>query len=201
MVNFYTKIMLKFLKNIFSTLIAFLLSFLVLILIIAGIASVSNQKSNSTKKLDNKHFLKIDLSNTVVEREKSNPLLDFDPMNIEPKNQLGLKNILDNIEKAKNDEKIIGIYINSPIINAGTSQTEEIRNKLIDFKKTKKPIIAYNEVYSLKSYYLASVADKIFINPMGMIDNKGLSATLMFFKGLLEKLNIDLQIFLSLIHI
>ena len=195
MVNFYTKIMLKFLKNIFSTLIAFLLSFLVLILIIAGIASVSNQKSNSTKKLDNKHFLKIDLSNTVVEREKSNPLLDFDPMNIEPKNQLGLKNILDNIEKAKNDEKIIGIYINSPIINAGTSQTEEIRNKLIDFKKTKKPIIAYNEVYSLKSYYLASVADKIFINPMGMIDNKGLSATLMFFKGLLEKLNIDLQIF------
>ena len=62
-------------------------------------------------------------------------------------------------------------------------------------KQTKKPIVAYNEVYGMKSYYLSSVADKLFINPMGVIDHKGMSATLMFYKGLLEKLNIDIQIF------
>jgi len=188
--------MLNFLKNIFSTVIGILLSFLVIFLIIIGVASISTKKNNSLKKLDKKHFLKIDLSTVVAERTSSNPFSSFDPMNFQKnQQQLGLKNILDNIEKAKNDDNIVGIYINSPMVNAGMSKTEEIRNKLLEFKQTKKPIVAYNEVYGMKSYYLSSVADKLFINPMGVIDHKGMSATLMFYKGLLEKLNIDIQIF------
>ena len=187
--------MLNFLKNIFSTVIGILLSFLIIILIIAGVASLSSQKSTSTKKLDEKHFLKIDLSKEVVERTSTNPFSSLDPMNIDASQQLSLKIILDNIEKAKTDENIVGIYINSPIVNAGMSKAEEIRNKLLEFKETKKPIVAYNEVYAMKSYYLSSVADRLYINPMGIIDHKGMSATVMFFKGLLEKLNIDLQIF------
>ena len=187
--------MLNFLKNIFSTVIGILLSFLIIILIIVGVASISSQKSTSTKKLDEKHFLKIDLSKEVVERTSTNPFSSLDPMNIDASQQLSLKTILDNIEKAKTDENIVGIYINSPIVNAGMSKAEEIRNKLLEFKETKKPIVAYNEVYAMKSYYLSSVADRLYINPMGIIDHKGMSATVMFFKGLLEKLNIDLQIF------
>jgi len=187
--------MLNFLKNIFSTVIGILLSFLIIILVVAGVASISSQKSTSTKKLDEKHFLKIDLSKEVVERTSANPFSSLDPMNIEANQQLSLKTILDNIEKAKTDENIVGIYINSPIVNAGMSKAEEIRNKLLEFKETKKPIVAYNEVYAMKSYYLSSVADRLYINPMGIIDHKGMSATVMFFKGLLEKLNIDLQIF------
>ena len=187
--------MLNFLKNIFSTVIGILLSFLIIILIIAGVATISSQKNTSTKKLDEKHFLKIDLSKEVVERTSTNPFSSLDPMNIEANQQLSLKTILDNIEKAKTDENIAGIYINSPIVNAGMSKAEEIRNKLLEFKETKKPIVAYNEVYAMKSYYLSSVADRLYINPMGIIDHKGMSATVMFFKGLLEKLNIDLQIF------
>ena len=187
--------MLNFLKNIFSTVIGILLSFLIIILIIAGVASLSSQKSTSTKKLDEKHFLKIDLSKEVVERTSANPFSSLDPMNIDASQQLSLKTILDNIEKAKTDENIVGIYINSPIVNAGMSKAEEIRNKLLEFKETKKPIVAYNEVYAMKSYYLSSVADRLYINPMGIIDHKGMYTTLMFFKGLLEKLNIDLQIF------
>ena len=187
--------MLNFLKNIFSTVLGILLSFLVIFLIIIGVASISSQKNKSIKQLDKKHFLKIDLSTVVAERTNSNPLANFDPMNIDNSQQLGLKNILDNIEKAKNDDNIAGIYINSPAVNAGMSKTEEIRNKLLEFKLTKKPIVAYNEFYGMKSYYLSSVADKLYINPMGVIDHKGMSATLMFYKGLLEKLNIDIQIF------
>ena len=187
--------MLNFLKNIFSTVIGILLSFLIIILIIAGVASISSQKNTSTKKLDEKHFLKIDLSKEVVERTSANPFSSLDPMNIDASQQLSLKTILDNIEKAKTDENIAGIYINSPIVNAGMSKAEEIRNKLLEFKETKKPIVAYNEVYAMKSYYLSSVADRLYINPMGIIDHKGMYTTLMFFKGLLEKLNIDLQIF------
>ena len=187
--------MLNFLKNIFSTVIGILLAFLIIILIIAGVATISSQKNTSTKKLDEKHFLKIDLSKEVVERTSANPFSSLDPMNIEANQQLSLKTILDNIEKAKTDENIVGIYINSPIVNAGMSKAEEIRNKLLEFKETKKPIVAYNEVYAMKSYYLSSVADRLYINPMGTIDHKGMSTTIMFFKGLLEKLNIDLQIF------
>lgn len=187
--------MLNFLKNIFSTVIGILLSFLIIILIIAGVATISSQKNTSTKKLDEKHFLKIDLSKEVVERTSANPFSSLDPMNIDASQQLSLKTIIDNIEKAKTDENIVGIYINSPIVNAGMSKAEEIRNKLLEFKETKKPIVAYNEVYAMKSYYLSSVADRLYINPMGIIDHKGMYTTLMFFKGLLEKLNIDLQIF------
>ena len=187
--------MLKFLKNIFSTLIGILLSFVVIVVTLIGVLSVSSEYQKKEKKIDKNTILKIDLSTQVVERASSNPLSDLDLLNPEPKKQLELKTILDNIEKAKFDDNIIAIYINSPFVNAGLSQTEEIRNKLLEFKKTGKPIIAYSEVYSIKNYFLASVADKIYLNPLGVIDHKGLSATVMFFKGLLEKLNIDLQIF------
>ena len=187
--------MLKFLKNIFSTLIGILLSFVVIVVTLIGVLSASSEYQKKEKKIDKNKILKIDLSNQVVERASSNPLSDLDLLNPEPKKQLELKTILDNIEKAKFDNNIISIYINSPFVNAGLSQTEEIRNKLLEFKKTGKPIIAYSEVYSIKNYFLASVADKIYMNPLGVIDHKGLSATVMFFKGLLEKLNIDLQIF------
>jgi protease-4 len=187
--------MLKFLKNIFSTVIGILLSFFVIIIIFIGVLSVSSEYQKKEKKIDKNTILKIDLSTPVVERVSTNPLADLDLFNPEPKKQLELKAILDNIEKAKFDDNIIAIYINSPVVNAGLSQTEEIRNKLLEFKKTGKPIIAYSEVYSIKNYFLSSVADKIYMNPVGGIDHKGLSATVMFFKGLLEKLNIDLQIF------
>jgi len=187
--------MLKFFKNIISTLIGILLSFVVIVAIFIGVLSVSSEYQKKEKKIDKNTILKIDLSTQVVERASSNPLSDLDLFNPEPKKQLELKAILDNIEKAKFDDNIIAIYINSPVVNAGLSQTEEIRNKLLEFKTTGKPIVAYSEVYSIKNYFLSSVADKIYMNPVGGIDHKGLSATVMFFKGLLEKLNIDLQIF------
>jgi protease-4 len=101
---------------------------------------------------------------------------------------------LDNIEKAKTDSRIKGIYLNVSFVNAGLSQTEEIRNKLLDFKKSGKFIISYAEYYSQSGYYLSSVADEIFLNPEGIFELKGLSAQIIFFKGLLEKLDIEAQV-------
>ena len=186
----------KFIKNVFSTLISIILSFTIIVVLFIGILSIiSSQINNNEKSIKENSILKIDLSNEVVERSSSNPLSNIDFTNPEPKKQIELKKILDNIEKAKNDENIIAIYIYSPFVNAGLSKTEEIRNKLIEFKESGKPIISYNEIYSTKGYYLSSVADKIYLNPLGVIDHKGATATIMFFKGLLEKLNIDIQIF------
>lgn len=182
----------KFFKNILSTIIGIISSVIVLSIILIGfVAFLSPDKQVKVKE---NSILKIDLSSTaVVERRATNP---FDALNMsgDLTQSLEIKEILDNIEKAKNDINIKAIYLNNQNINAGLSQTEEIRNKLLEFKTTGKPIIAYSEVYSQASYYLASVANNIYLNPEGIIELKGLSISPMFYKGLLEKLDIDMQI-------
>ena len=151
----------------------------------------------SSKKeiqINENSILKIDLEKTSVEeRVSENP---FDAINSsgDVDSKIELKQVLDNIEKAKQDNNIKAIYINTSFVNAGLSQIEEIRNKLLEFKKTGKKIIAYSEVYSQSAYYLASVSNKIYLNPEGFIELKGLSISQMFFKGLLEQLDIDMQI-------
>ena len=182
----------KILKNILSTIIGIISSIIILSIILIGfVAFLSPDKQVKVKE---NSILKIDLSSTaVVERRATNP---FDALNMSGKlkQSLEIKEILDNIEKAKNDINIKAIYLNNQNIDAGLSQTEEIRNKLLEFKTTGKPIIAYSEVYSQASYYLSSVANNIYLNPEGIIELKGLSISPMFYKGLLEKLDIDMQI-------
>ena len=182
-----------FLKNILATIIGIVSGvFIIMLLFIGLIGVLSNEEEVKVKE---NSILKIDLGKlSVVERSSNNP---FTQLNLsgEINETIGIKEILDNIEKAKNDINITAIYINTSfIINAGISQTEEIRNKLLEFKKTGKKIIAYSEVYSQNAYYLASVANKIYLNPEGVIDLKGLSASIMFYKGLFEKLDIEIQI-------
>ena len=182
----------RFLKNILSTIIGMVSAVIVIVLL--TIVAITIMSSEDEIVVKENSILTIDLSNTtVVERAPLNP---FGEINLsgEVGKTIELKEVLDNIEKAKEDENIKGIYINTSILNAGLSQAEEIRNKLLEFKKTKKPIIAYSEVYSQSAYYLASVANNIYLNPVGAVELKGLSISQMFFKGLLEKLDIDMQI-------
>ena len=185
-------LMKSFIQNVFSSILAIVISIIIVIIFFTVIFTVM---SSEEETLVNKNsILKIDLENTaVVERKSENP---FDKFNLsgEVLKTIDLKQILDNIEKAKNDDNIKAIYINNSIVNSGLSQVEEIRNKLLEFKASGKQIIAYSETYSQSAYYLSSVADKIFLNPEGIIEIKGFSAEIMFFKGLLEKLNIDIQI-------
>jgi protease-4 len=182
----------SFFKNILSTIIGIVSSILLLVIILLAIITIASP--DNEVKIKKNSILKIDLSNnTIVERSPTNPLEAFN-FTGEMTENLELKIVLDNIEKAKNDDNIVAIYLNNTIINAGLSQTEEIRNKLLEFKKTGKRIISYSEVYSQLSYYLSSVSNSIYLNPEGVIDLKGLSASPMFYKGLLEKLDIDMQI-------
>jgi len=182
----------SFLKNILTTIIGIISSIIVMILLVIGLVAIIS--SEDEVNLKENSILKIDLANTsVVERSSENP---FDGLNLsgDVASTIELKQVLDNIEKAKFDNNIQVIYINTSYVSAGISQIEEIRNKLLEFKQTGKPIIAYSEVYNQAAYYLSSVANKVYLNPEGVVELKGLSVGIMFYKGLLEKLDIDVQI-------
>lgn len=186
----------KFLKNILSTIIAFVLSFFIVGILIVAIISLSISSLDKKKEfvLDKNSILKIALQSPIVEKASDNPFEEITLTNTKPNKSIELKQILDNIEKAKDDPYIKAIYLNTSMVNGGLSQIEEIRNKLLEFKKSGKEIISYAEYYSQKAYYLSSIANKIYLNPEGVIDLKGFSASVMFYKGLLEKLDIDMQI-------
>lgn len=186
----------SFFKNVLSSLVGMVLAVIVITLLFIGIISLSISSVNNNDKVIVKKnsILEINLSDiSVVERIAENPLGNLNLSGDIPKT-ISLKQVLDNIEKAKTDKNIKAIYINTSFVNAGISQIEEIRNKLLEFKLSGKPIIAYAEVYSQLAYYLASIANNIYINPVGIIDLKGFSISEIFFKGLLEKLDIDMQI-------
>lgn len=186
----------SFLKNVLSTIVGIVLSIVVVVLLFIGVISVavSSLEKKEESKVEANSILKIKLTKPIVERASDNPLDYLTIGNTEMNTPIEIKSILDNIEKAKTDDRIKGIYLNVSAISSGLSHVEEIRNKLLDFKSSGKFIISYAEYYSQKSYYLSSVADELYLHPEGIFELKGLSGQIMFYKGLLDKLDIEAQV-------
>ncbi|MFZ2282574.1 MAG: signal peptide peptidase SppA [Lutibacter sp.] len=181
----------KFLGNliasILGTLIALGIIFLLLIVIAMAVGEVEKVEVTSNSVLE------IKLDGVVKDyAPKGTDLIDeFFALSDE---KMGLNEIINAIENAKNDENIAGISINTIDVNAGISQTQAIRNKLEEFKESGKFVMAYGDVYNQKSYYLGSVADSIFMNPLGGIDFKGLSSEVLFFKDLQDKTGVKMEV-------
>lgn len=171
----------------------------VTIIVVASITSLFSDtiKMNAKEAYKPKEnsVLRIDLNGDIKERGVKNPFGDLDLGPFMPKPSVGLNDIIDGLKKAKTDNNIKGIYleISNPI--AGFATLEEVRNALLDFKTSGKFIYAYSEVYSQKAYYLATTANKLYLNPQGGMEIKGLSSQIMFFKKMLEKLDMEVQIF------
>ncbi|MBK7850373.1 MAG: signal peptide peptidase SppA [Bacteroidetes bacterium] len=186
----------EFFKFMFASMLGFFLSIMVIFVIslflIAGILSAV--KSDTEISIDDNSILEITLNYPIRERSANNPFEGFSFGNLIPERDMGLDDVLKNIRKAKNDPKIKGIFLNLSGVQTGLATVEEIRNVLLEFKESKKFIYAYGEELSQGAYYIASVADRIYLNPQGSVDFKGLHAELMFFKGALEKLEIEPQI-------
>ncbi|MGY8987714.1 MAG: signal peptide peptidase SppA [Flavobacteriales bacterium] len=180
----------NFLKSTFSRLLSLILLVVLFLILVAILIPKAEQviivKDNSV--------LKIEFNDQILDRTSGNPFDDINIMDFSQAGNVEFKDVLDNIEKAKNDDKIKGIYLNFSSVNAGFSQIEEIRNKLLEFKESGKFIYSYADSYNQAAYYLASVSDKIALNPEGIIELKGLSIGVMFYKGLMEKLGIEAQI-------
>lgn len=185
-----------FFKFVFASMIGFILSFFVVFLLLIALitAMVSSAGNDGKVTIASNSVLHVSLDYPIKERTDKNPFADLSLFGLESKKTLGLNEILANIEDAKSDDRIKGIYLDVSSLSSGMATIEEVRSALIDFKKSGKFIVAYSEVYSQGAYYLATVADKIYLNPEGMIDFRGLSSEIMFFKGALEKLDIEAQI-------
>src|SRR5690606_15928572 len=139
-------------------------------------------------------ILHVNLNYPIIERSSSNPLEDVNIGPIQGQKVLGLNDILKSIRHAKEDNKIKGIYLDVSYVITGMATLEEIRAELLNFKKSGKFIIAYSEVYTQGAYYLASTANKVYLNPQGYLELKGFSSQSTFFKGALDKLDVEPQI-------
>ncbi|PRY34416.1 protease-4 [Spirosoma oryzae] len=185
--------MLQFLKYVLATVVGLLLFSFVGFLLLIGVGAAFSSSSSKQTISDNA-VLKIDLDKPVQERTTENPFKGFGTFG-GPSDAIGLIDIKEALRHAKTDDKIKGIYLTAAMPQAGWASLEEIRNALIDFKTSKKFVYAYGETMTEKGYYLASVADKIYLNPAGDLEWNGLTAELTFFKGTLDKLNLKPEIF------
>ena len=180
----------NFLKSTFSRL----LSLILLVVLFLILVAIFIPKAEQVIIVKDNSVLKIEFNDQILDRISGNPFDDINLLDFSTEGSVEFKDILDNIEKAKNDDKIKGIYLNFSSVNAGFSQIEEIRNKLLEFKENGKFIYSYADSYNQSAYYLASVSDKIALNPEGIIELKGLSIGVMFYIGLMDKLGIEAQI-------
>ena len=186
----------QFFKFVFASVLGFFLAFILFILLFGVLVSgiVNSAKSKETVSSTPNTILHLQLDYPISERSEKDPFSEIPFFSTDRSPKLGLNDLLSAIKQGAKDANVKGIFLDFKDVGAGMASTEEIRNELIRFKKSGKFIIAYSEIYTEKAYYLASVADKIYLNPEGLLEFNGLSSQSVFIKGALEKLEIEPQI-------
>jgi protease-4 len=185
-----------FFKYVFATVVGIVISTVVLVMLffVILIGSLSSFSTDKKVTVQANSILYLDLDLPITERTPENSFAGLPIFGSGEGTALGFNDLIKALNAAKTDDKIKCIYINVSAPNAGMASMLEVRNAIIDFKKSKKPVIAYSEIYTQGAYYLASAADKVYLNPQGALEFKGFSSELTFFKGALDKLGIEAQI-------
>lgn len=182
----------QFFKYVFATITGIII--LILFFFLMSVISLMTLGGSDSVKVQDNSVLEINLTGTLSERKEDNPLASL--IGNPNTNNISLENVLKAIKKAKEEEKIKGIYIQGGFMTGATpAMIQEIRDALVDFKESKKFIVAYADNYSQGSYYIASAADSVVINPYGILDWTGLSSTVMYPKDLLDKLGVKMEVF------
>ena len=181
----------SFFASILGTLTALGIFFVMVLLIISGFASLMNAPSGGGSISDNS-VLKLDLNGTILDRAPT-----FDELQrvlgLE-ENTLGLPNIIAAIDKASKHDKIKGISLRADFISAGWAQTRSIRNALLRFKESGKFIYSYGDIYTQKGYYLSSVSDSIYLNPLGALEFKGLASEVLYYKNFQDEYGLKMEV-------
>ena len=181
----------SFFASILGTLTALGLFFVILLLFVSGIASIINAPSGLTSVKQNS-VLDLNLNYPIVDRAPN--FDEFQRLLGLEDEVLGLPDILSAIDKAKDNSSIKGIRLRTDFISAGWAQTRSIRNALNRFKESGKFIYAYGDLYTQKGYYLASVSDSIFLNPVGILEFKGLASEVLYYKDFQEEYGVKMEV-------
>ncbi|MCR4810981.1 MAG: signal peptide peptidase SppA [Bacteroidales bacterium] len=185
--GFWKTTMASMLGVVFAFIIFNIITFIIMMGMVAAVSSMTKD----TTIVGNNLFLKVDMTNTIAEHaDEDDPTALFSS-----DDAMGMDDILAAINGARDDSKISGIYL---YLGSGSSadwaQSEEIRNALIDFKENGKPVVAYADTYTQQSLYLASVCDRISLHPAGMVEWRGIGGEVMFYKDLLDKLDVKIDL-------
>ena len=177
-----------------GTLIALVVNFFIKIGVVSSMISAMSTPTETSTTVKPNSLLHMKLDYAIPDRTTDNPYGGINFNTMESQDMTGMNDILRNIEHAKTDPNIKGIYLELSSIPTSTATLQEIRDKLIEFKESGKFIVTYGESYSQSAYYMASVADKIILNPEGSLDLHGMASQITFYKRLLDKLDIEMQI-------
>ena len=180
-----------FIKNVLATMVGMFGFFIVMGVI--GMMSIIGMiaSGNAAQNVEKNSVFVLNLSGTISERGSENPLSMFTGDN---SLNSGLNDILSSIKKAKANDDIKGIYIEAGALMTNYATLQEIRNALADFRKSGKWIVAYGDFYTQGAYYVASVADKVYINPKGIVDWHGIGAQTMFYKDFMAKFGVKWEV-------
>ena len=182
----------SFIKYTMATVVGiFLTMTLFTIISIISLAGMMATEGMSAP-IKEKSILRLDLSGTLAERSESNP---FAVLMGEENTALSLEDALLALDKAAKNENIIGVYLEGGAMGANPGMAQELRQALVEFKESGKWVVAYGDSYGKTAYYLSSVADSVLLNPEGNVDFGGMASQIMFYKDVMEKVGVKMQVF------
>lgn len=182
----------SFIKYTMATVVGiFLTMTLFTIMSIISLAGMMATEGMSAP-IKEKSILRLDLSGTLAERSDSNPFASLMNDGEEP---LSLEDALLALDKAAKNENIIGVYLEGGAMGANPGMAQELRQALVEFKESGKWVVAYGDSYGKTAYYLSSVADSVLLNPEGNVDFGGMASQIMFYKDVMEKIGVKMQVF------
>ena len=184
-----------FLRELLAAILGVFISFFIMFFVFLAIASVIGSSFTEEEAV-------VVKKNSILVLKLEDVIKDFAPKSSDPfeqilglrEDKMGLDAIINAIDNAKYDDNIIGISIEALMLRAGVAQIQEIRDKLYEFKESGKFVTAYADVYEQKNYYLSSVADSIYVNPVGFIEFKGLAGEILYFKDFQDKYGIKMEV-------
>lgn len=183
----------EFFKYVLATIVGIILTSIIFMVI--SIVSVAGMVANegATSSVPKNSVLRIKLEGEIVDRAGEGSPMDF--LSQGEQMSIGLDQALDALKKAAKNDKVKGIYLEAGSLAAYPADLQELRRALVEFKESGKWVVAYGDQYSRGAYYLCSVADELFLNPIGMIDWSGMSSQPMFYTGLMKKVGVKMQVF------
>lgn len=183
----------QFFKFLLASCLGIFVAFFLLLAISGLVVSQIAKQAEKPKEIKPNTVLHLTFDNPIPEQTNN---LELDPFDFKTRKVLGLQQVLNTLERAKEDDDIKGIFLEADgLASGGLATSAVVRDALLDFRSSGKFIIAYSKYYSQGAYYLASSADQILVNPLGMIDFRGFAAQVPFFKDMLDKIGVEMQVY------